>query len=187
MTKKLTLALAAAGAALFASAQAATLVVEDVVDTVDGVPQIDFVSFTLTDEGEVTLTVDAQGAGFMDSDLDAFLFVAVDDGERTLDDFLVDSDDDGPGTDSVITVTLPAGTYLAGVSNCCISADEFVAGENGSIGVTFTDGAYRLTIDSEFLLDADAVPLPGAAALFVPAILGGMAARRRRGASVSSS
>ena len=183
MTKRFTLALAlaAAGAALLASAQAATIVVEDTVDVVDGVPQIDFVSFTLTGEAEVTLTVDAEGAGYMGSDLDSYLFVAVDDGERSEDDFLFANDDGGPGLDSRLMIALPAGSYLAGVSNCCITAEEFVAGENSSIGVSFTNGAYRLTIDSLALADADAVPLPGAAALFLPALLGGAALRRRRG------
>ena len=147
----------------------------------NGSSEIDFYSFNVTALGTVTFTVDAQGIGFMGSDLDSFLVLAVDDGDRSEDDVIATNDDGGPGFDSFLSIVLDVGSYLVGVSSCCISPSEFVAGENLSIGFNDTNPVYQLTIDGN-VSTAAAVPAPASLALVSIGLLGAAFARRRKAA-----
>jgi hypothetical protein len=141
----------------------------------DGSILIDFYSLSLASESTVTITAEGEGAGIDIgngiSDLDTFVFIAVDDGDRTLDDYLFDDDDGGIGFDSLLSATLLAGDYLVGISSCCISPDEFVAGSNLSLPANlFSIPDYILTIDDG--VSVEAVPAPSAFVLLALSILG---------------
>lgn len=120
----------------------------------DNSPLIDFYSFTVLSDSEVTINVFGAGLsvntlntpnpldnmnalgidiGNGESTLDTFLVLASDDGDRSADDIIDADDDGGESTDSFLEITLSAGNYMVGVSSCCVSDEEFVAGSNFSI------------------------------------------------------
>ena len=151
----------------FSYGASATIITEtgSIDATVNNHSELDFFSFTVLSSGMVTFTVDAQGIGYMGSDLDAYVIVATDDGDRTADDIQGRNDDGGPGFDSFLSLILNAGNYIVGVSSCCISDSEFVSGENSSIAFNDSNPVYRLTIDGDVSSDSVAVSEPGTLAL----------------------
>ncbi|MEL6267438.1 MAG: hypothetical protein AAFR52_17620 [Pseudomonadota bacterium] len=180
---KLFFSVAAATSLLTASAGAVTLSFEGNIDAVpngldETSPEVDFFPFTVIEPGPVTFTVDASGVGFMSSILDSFVIVAVDDGDRTEDDIVGFDDDSGPGFDSFLSLNLPVGMYIAGVSTCCISPGEFVFGVNQSVSASGDENfAYRLTIDGGIA----GVPIPASGVLLAtPLLLAGVYAAHRR-------
>ncbi len=148
----------------------------------DGSLLIDFYSLSLSSDSTVTITAEGSGAGIDIgngvSDLDTFIFVAVDDGDRTEDDYLFDDDDGGIGFDSFLSESLLAGNYLVGISSCCISPDEFVAGSNLSLPANAYDiPDYILTIDDG--LAVNDVPVPSIFAIVSLAVLSFVARKRK--------
>lgn len=151
MTRLIALALAAG----FASAASASLsfVGEITADPATGSPEIDFYQINIPAASVVDITVEANGvdfdAGNGPSTLDSFLVLAIDNGGARLESDVITTDDDGgPGFDSLIAgQALAPGDYLIGVSNCCITPDEYVAGANLSVNSVGTPWDYRLTID----------------------------------------
>ncbi len=119
----------------------------------DGTILIDFYSLTLDSLTDVIITVEGSGTGIDIgngvSDLDTYVIVATDDGDRTADDLIFADDDGGEGFDSFLAVPLAAGDFLIGVSSCCIDADEFITGANTSVlASTYLIPDYILTIDT---------------------------------------
>lgn len=146
----------------------------------DGSILIDFYSLTLTSLTDVVINLQGSGSnvdiGNGVSDLDTYLFVAVDDGDRTADDLIFADDDSGNGFDSFLAVPLAAGDFLIGVSSCCISADEFIEGSN--LTVLASDYAvpdYILTIDT----GTTSVSAPSIFAMISLAIFGFIARHKK--------
>ena len=146
-----------------ASSSAALLTYVDRIDEAAGSPELDFYSFSVVEAGEVTFTVEGAGVGFDAgngvSSLDTFFILAIDDGERNEGDILGSNDDGGTDIDSLFTIFLDIGDYIAGVSSCCISPSEFVSGINSSInydsGLVGDTPDYRFTIDGSVAVDVE--------------------------------
>lgn len=165
------------------SANSAVLTVQGTLGAAqDGSILIDFYSLSLSSDSTVTITAEGSGAGIDIgngiSDLDTYVFVAVDDGDRTADDLLFADDDGGIGFDSLLSVSLLAGDYLVGISSCCISTDEFIAGSNTSVpAAAYAIPDYILTIDDG--LAVNDVPAPSTLAILTMAFLGFLARRNK--------
>ncbi|MEM9840423.1 MAG: VPLPA-CTERM sorting domain-containing protein [Pseudomonadota bacterium] len=177
--KKLLSAAACAATLALAGANAAELTFEGVIDEIQGSPELDFYSITVTNPGTYTFEVDGNGSGFMNSDLDTFVMVAVDDGDRSVDDIIDANDDGGPGFDSFLSLDLGVGTFLVAVSQCCISGDEFVSGVNSSTTLFPGNNVYRLRINGDFDTTPE-VPIPAGALLFAgPAAFAALRRKKR--------
>lgn len=160
------------------SASAGIMVFEDTLDELNGSTEIDFYQFYVSSASLVTISIDANGIDYHGSDLDSFIFLAVDDGNRTVDDLVAVNDDGGPGIDSLLTINLGVGNYLIGAGQCCLLTSEFVLGYNASFSFNPSDNYdYRLTISGDGVFT---VPEPAPLALLGFGLFGLGIMRKRK-------
>jgi hypothetical protein len=176
-----------------AGAASAAIVVDDNVSWLsDGTSNvgytIDRISFSVGSTSQVT--VDLLSAGILVPSLDTSIYLAADDGDIQLVDFLYSNDDGALGSDgsvfeldSFLDVELAAGNYMLYVSGCCYSSGEALAGYRLVAGSepfqNLVDngvfGNYRATISGDVTLigvaEGPPIPVPAAGWLFLSAIV----------------
>ena len=113
-----------------------------------------------------TLSINANS-----SDFDTYLYLLRNDGDLSVDDFITSDDDDGPGLNSYIHITLAPGEYVAAVGDYYLGLNEVISGINnenrsGDFTLTFNANHDITTHDttmnnSIFYETHDATDIPG--------------------------
>ena len=119
------------------------------VETSGAEGSVQYVYFTITDNTNITITTDGPT-------IDPKMYLFVDDGNLTVDDFLAVDDDDGlPAGDHENSIInsgdeigmLPPGNYIVAVADYNISTNEAVDGINDSSSLGIRTGDVGITIE----------------------------------------
>ncbi len=113
------------------------LVEETVAVADDNLPgSVQYVTFSLSETTTVRISANS-------TELDPQIYLFNDDGALDVADFISTDDDGGPGLNSLLEITLPAGDYIVAVSDFALDLNEAVAGING---LATTPGDVTVTV-----------------------------------------